>query len=712
MDPSNKETNEFILKGGSPGTDPAHSQTRELSPGELVADGRYKVQYFVGRGAVGSVYSVEQVLLKKRFALKTLIPGTASDNTIRRFHKEAQAAGRLDHPNLVRAVDFGLIDGNRPFIIMDFVEGQTLGGYLKKNGALSLKTALQIFIPVCQAMDYAHKQGVIHRDITPNNIVLVPSPSVKDEFIPRIIDFGIAKVASDDETALTKVGEVFGTPLYMSPEQCLGAKIDNRSDLYSLGCVFFESLTGSPPFRAESALATMMQHRESRPHTLKEASLGQEFPEALERIVAMMLAKDPADRYSNCADLAQDLLALQQGHPERVRANAPALMPGLPVRRNFPRRRIIIASMAVGIVAVVAFVWHYLSDEKPAPVVKVPETVVVPEGKTAIEEQFSNKAFATIKNGVRAYHVPARFNLGEFFWWENGQLQKVEAKSGVDFNVPADAKLMVNLGPQLYTSNPLDFSRFGKGELSGLMIIPLTSEAKNAVEDEQINSLFSINRTLQSVRLLVWDLGEMPADTVSSIEELPKLHWLCLDEGVKDGKRLARLKNLRELKVLSIERVANVRDVINQLVKSHSLRRLAIINSKVTLDDLQQICRIRTLDTLDVKENSLADRGVSQEQLWSALSELPDLERLSLGVSSMKGLPMKDFVIPEAPKHMKKLKTLVLNYCKDWPADFKMKLVNAYAKYHIKVIVADQHALLPDSWFDPRKEDPASENLW
>ena len=285
MDREEQEKTDYIPPRRLERRDPQSGEARELAIGELVGEGRYKVLAFIGRGAVGSVYKVEQVLLKKSFALKTLGPSAASDNMIRRFQKEAQAAGRLDHPNLVRAVDFGLLDGSRPFIVMDFVEGKTLGQYLKQRGTLSLKEALSIFIPVCQAMDYAHSQGVIHRDITPNNIVLVTEGATG--FKPRVIDFGIAKLAVDDQTALTQAGEVFGTPLYMSPEQCAGTKIDHRSDLYALGCVLFEVLTGGPPFRAESALATMMQHREDRPPTLKEASLGGQFPEALERVVAM-----------------------------------------------------------------------------------------------------------------------------------------------------------------------------------------------------------------------------------------------------------------------------------------------------------------------------------------------------------------------------------------------------------------------------------------
>jgi eukaryotic-like serine/threonine-protein kinase len=723
MDPDNQETKKHILRSGLPNArgDAASSQARELLPGELVADGRYKVEFFVGRGAVGSVYAVEQVFLKKRFALKMLIPTSASDSILRRFQKEGQAASRLEHPNLVRAVDFGLIDGNRPFIIMDFVEGQTLGQYLKKNGTMPLDLALQVFIPVCLAMDYAHKQGVIHRDITPNNIVLVPSKGATSQFTPRIIDFGIAKLASDDETALTQVGEIFGTPLYMSPEQCLGARVDNRSDLYSLGCVLFEVLTGSPPFRAETALKTMMQHREDRPYSLRDASLGLQFPEELERIVAMMLAKDPEDRYRTGGEVAQDLSWLQDGQPERVKANPPgypstsvsatARATTAKVKRHFSKQTIAIVVGAITIIGGIGiFLSHYLSYDQPAPILKGPEkSNNAAEPNLTPDDPHGEAYFSKVENNVRSYHVPARLDLGDFVWWEKDRLLRVKTSEKRDFDVPLSARLMLCLAPQIYMENPTYFARIGKGELSGLLITNSAGEARKAVDEEQLDRLFSFTRPMQSLRLLFWNLGEIPADTLENISTLPNLHWLCLNEGVSQDERIAQLKNLSQLKVLSFHQANHVNQVVRQLIKkNHSIRRLAMVESKVTLEDVQQISRIRTLDTLELSGNRLkGSNGYDQELVWTALKELPELRRLSLGTGFMKNLE-----IPEAPKHMKKLDTLVFNYCQNWKDDFREKLKNAYSPYHINVIFDGDHAVTAERWFDPLRTDPARNDLW
>ncbi|HEY9718905.1 MAG TPA: serine/threonine-protein kinase, partial [Trichormus sp.] len=285
-----------------------------LLPGQLIND-RFKILEQLGRGAMGTVYRVEQVFIKKQFALKVLNGLGVSANTVRRFQNEAEAAARLEHPNLAKAIDFGLIDGLRPFIVLELVQGETLAHHLKVKGKLDWQQALRIFIQVFDAMAHAHDQGVIHRDIKPSNIVLTPSLEDPQSVVPKIVDFGIAKLELDndaDGSPLTKTGEVFGTPLYMSPEQCSGIKVDNRSDIYSLGCVLFETLTGCPPFTADTALETMMQHRISDAPELKEASLGLSFPPALDAVISKLLAKDRENRYQKCREAASDLSAVLQ----------------------------------------------------------------------------------------------------------------------------------------------------------------------------------------------------------------------------------------------------------------------------------------------------------------------------------------------------------------------------------------------------------------
>ncbi len=188
---------------------------------------------------------------------------------------------------------------------MDFVDGTTVADEVQRLGRLPVKRCLRIFIQVAFAIAYAHENGVIHRDLKSSNIMVVKGEG--DEELVKIVDFGIAKLTGADEfnqQTLTKTGEIFGSPLFMSPEQCMGLSVDLRSDLYSLGCMLYEALTGAPPFIGESALATMMKHQSEPPLSLKEASMGIDFPKELERIVAKLLEKDPNNRYQNASLLA------------------------------------------------------------------------------------------------------------------------------------------------------------------------------------------------------------------------------------------------------------------------------------------------------------------------------------------------------------------------------------------------------------------------
>ena len=285
------------------------------TPGHVIG-GKYKILSMLGSGGMGTVFRVQQVFLNKDFALKRLECGKISDVAIRRFQMEARAASLLNHPNLVQVHDFGLLDNEQPYLVMDFVDGTTLADYLSRHGPMELKKAVALFIQVCFGLAYAHKQGVVHRDIKPSNIMLVDGMPEGTKGCVKVVDFGVAKLVKgvqDESQALTRTGELVGSPLYMSPEQCLGGHVDQRSDVYSLGCALFETLTGTPPYMGHSSLQTMLQHQSEGAPTLKEASLGKEFPAGIEQVVSKMLRKSPHERYSDLTTVAHDLASAVKG---------------------------------------------------------------------------------------------------------------------------------------------------------------------------------------------------------------------------------------------------------------------------------------------------------------------------------------------------------------------------------------------------------------
>lgn len=286
----------------------------EFEPGTLLSN-RYRVISKCGEGGMGVVYKVEQIFVGKILALKTISRKDVGEAAIRRFQHEARAAFAINHPNIISVHDFGLLDDETPFLAMDFIEGETLSQLTRPRGQISVEEAIDIFVPVCFGLYAAHCEGIVHRDLKPSNIMIVKGAEPGSEGSVKVVDFGIAKLTQHDcgeIQALTRTGEIFGSPLYMSPEQCKGEHVDCRSDIYSLGCVLFESLAGAAPLIGNTALSTMMKHLSDSPPTLAEASLGKTFPPKLEQMMAKMLAKAPQDRYENLGIVAHELTALGQ----------------------------------------------------------------------------------------------------------------------------------------------------------------------------------------------------------------------------------------------------------------------------------------------------------------------------------------------------------------------------------------------------------------
>lgn len=267
---------------------------------------RYADVSEIGSGGMGAVYWAKDTVLDRMVAVKVLNSASARVQDIQRIQREATAAARLSHDNLVAVLDFGIADDGSPYLVMEYVEGPTLKRLIGRKGSLELGTALEILAQIASGLDHAHRHGVIHRDLKSANIVVTRTYNGRP--LARVIDFGIARLEDLDETGnrLTRTNAIMGSPLFMSPEQVRGETADERSDIYSLGCIFFECLTGRTPFRGESAMETMRMHTEEQPPALSEAA-ARELPAQVENIIARSLAKAPDDRYQSMADLLSDI---------------------------------------------------------------------------------------------------------------------------------------------------------------------------------------------------------------------------------------------------------------------------------------------------------------------------------------------------------------------------------------------------------------------
>ncbi len=274
--------------------------------GQELLGGRYQLRSQIARGGMTDVFLGHDTLLSRPVAIKRLFPEFAADPSfVERFRREATAAANLNHPNIVAVYDWGSAEGTY-YIVMEYIEGQSLAELLRSDGPLPPEHAAEIALSVAAALGFAHNNGVIHRDVKPGNVLLSPDGKVK------VTDFGIAIAAfGGAEANLTQTGSVMGTATYFSPEQAQGQSLDHRSDLYSLGIVLYEMLCGRPPFTGDSSVAVAYKHVQQA--VPAPSSLGVVLPESLEAITMKLLAKNPAQRYPTARDLQRDLRRYREG---------------------------------------------------------------------------------------------------------------------------------------------------------------------------------------------------------------------------------------------------------------------------------------------------------------------------------------------------------------------------------------------------------------
>lgn len=654
---------------------------RNFLPGDII-DGTYQLTKLLGRGGMGVVYSCRHLTLGSEYALKLLNGKELTDEHWKRFRSEGLALAKLNHPGIVAIYNMGVEQNQWPYYVMELLSGETLESLIHDSGFLPPDQCVGYFVRLAEALETAHNSGIVHRDIKPGNIMLLRDVAGKISGI-KLVDFGIARLSKKNfaELAETATGLVFGTPYYMSPEQCQGKKVDERSDIYSLGCTLFEALTGTVPFQGRNTVETFMMHLSKKVPTLKGRS-GREFSPSLEACLAKMLEKDPGERYQSMGQLIHDLKRLAQGKEILV---DPAKKTLPPSRRDTvkltsaesslqgPKQsgkksesRLIAAVVLAVFLSLIGLVLAFVLTpkhragstvgliSKKAHFEGVRDRMNNEEAPSAGATQDFGEDFDFTELNVsqalskwtkdeaewrkrfsdfgqypenlshkfrstdkRRYLFPINFSFGQI--QINGS--RPRAAMGTIF-VPPRAKIYWS-GDCLLKENPVVLSKFNDDELSGVeLVFKRPHEALNYIRNWKQLEYLSFFNTITRAVTPEYDESMLAAEDLPLLENFPKLKGLGLAGTKLTGDTIVKMPLLHRINCLKIKRIENVQALIDYLPKLDNIHELWLVDVRTTDDQIGQLAAMKNLQVLRIRRGKLTPKSLSQFKKLKHLKHL------------------------------------------------------------------------------------------
>lgn len=636
--------------------------------------GHYVYKGLLGVGGMGVVYKALNSYLDKVVAIKTLKGKRYNEKELLRFQQEGKLLAKLVHPNLVSVMDFGVNQAQEPYMVLEYLQGESLAEMLKDEGILDLDLALELTKQTAAGLAHAHSFGAVHRDIKPGNIFVTQSregPRVK------VFDFGIAKLFFMEDPGaradLTKTGEIFGSPLYMSPEQALGKSLDERSDLYSLGCVLYEALAGKPPIVGQSAMETIFKHVSEIPQSLAVACPTKKYPAAVQQLLDLLLAKEREDRLQSAEQLERLLQAIIDKNKTGL-AELNSL--STKVKRRIGRhgqsdstlvndasndKKLLVAAVLAGLIAAGGIAAFLLQDKATNVPAKATSSALVnsTEGKEKIappaaeEHPIYNEAPSEL--GVLDHIInpsdQSRLHLIEF-----------ELKKGKEsFKLPSANKLkkpdfvaIAQNGQNLKKLEIEGCSGVTADNLKELQALPLSDlHVKwGDIDDGGMAAIFKI-AGLRNLSITACDY--LTAKVFNTLGDAKKLVSLQMENGKADGNYFAKNPPTEWLSELSF----------TGMRAFNSNHKAKIVNTdKIT----QKLSSCTQLRTLILEGTDISDSGIK----W--LTKLPHLERLVLAHGNISDASVPLFL------QMKSLQFLDLSSTKISPSAVERLLQSSKIK--------------------------------
>jgi serine/threonine protein kinase len=623
----------------------------DFSSTEKLLDNRYQVLSLIATGGMGSIYKARQPALNKTVAIKMLKVQNRGDGAWARFEQEAKAVSQLEHPNIIRVYDFGETADGQPFMVMDFVEGSNLQNLLKAENNLPIEEGLNIFRQICAGMTHAHSRKVFHRDLKPGNIMLSGLEGTNPQV--RIVDFGLAKVmdGTEDLQALTQTGEVFGSPLYMSPEQALGKKVDARSDIYSLGCIMHETLTGTLPLMGATPFETLMKHMNDKPLNLRQAKRDGKYSDELVALCSKTLAKDPNKRFQTMEELREALDAVPEAI---VQAKQRALLqaarntgaqkklpPGQDKTRkpekeepaNAGSKRPLLLVLAItAVIALAVFAYLAVSSAmNKQPQTSAVQPVVELSRQQAVETKISQDdlrkmdGYQTTKEsdpeGTSAICLEGASRTDR-------DLAQEVSKNPNTKSVIIDRADVTDEGIQILENLPLEELTLRRIKISdkGLKVVNSFPKLKklclaslSGITDRGLANLRSLNQ------LDGLDLSSNPDITDKGLSNLPKsLEILTLRGDPISTTGCARIGELTKLTTLDLGNTLVANDDLKHLQKLSKLKFLGLAGTGISDPGIEHLLKINSLEQIILSRSHITNHALI------ALQRLPQLHLINI----------------------------------------------------------------------------------